>query len=96
MARWTSLLQMFPEIADNMEVDNAFRDMAQSEGLRARWIRKWEEVIKIREARVQAQEQQQELEAAQAATKSLQQAGGVEGVKQLAQEAQREEQSSVF
>ena len=84
MMRWTPMLEVYPQIVDNLEADNAFRDMMQSEGLRARWIRPWKEVEELRAARQEQEQMQNELAAAESMTKSLQQAGGVEGAQQIA------------
>ena len=62
--------QVFPGIVDNVNSDEAYRDLGESMGVKTSHIRKVEEVEALREQRAQAAAQQQQTEMAMAAAES--------------------------
>ena len=65
---WSPLLQVKPEVMDNISWDMTFRDTVRNGGLPSRWLAEMEVVKKIREQRAQQQaEMQKKAEQAQMA-----------------------------
>jgi hypothetical protein len=55
---WMPVMAQKPEIADNPNWDEAFRDSVRNAGLPVRWLLEFDEVLKMRQARADAMEEQ--------------------------------------
>lgn len=80
------LVQMDPALTDNLDADQAYRDTADILGLPTTWVRSPEQVQAMRQARQEAQRQQQEMAAAAEVTDmATKVAGALPAVQQLMQ-----------
>lgn len=76
---WMPVMAQKPEIADNPNWDEAFRDSVRNAGLPVRWLLEFDEVLKMRQARQDAmEEQKQQAQQMQQA----EMAGKIGGIKQ--------------
>ncbi|MDC0088158.1 portal protein [Akkermansiaceae bacterium] len=88
MARAMPLMDVKPELADNWDWDQMFREMSRNEGMPDRWLKDKKMMNEMREARAQAQQEAAEAEEQAQAAQAIGAVGGAEGVQQLAQAAQ--------
>ena len=73
---FSELEESYPEMKDNINIDEGSRDLARSLGCKAEHINTIEQRDEIREQRAQLQQQQQALEMAQAAGKTYKDTSG--------------------
>ena len=75
---WGPLMQVRPDILDNLDFDTAFRDVARNNNVPASWLVDMRKMQEQRAARAQAMQQQQQLEQAQMMADAAGKAGKVE------------------
>lgn len=66
-----------PSIWDNIDLDKAIRDTARSYGVSVDWLRESDEVKQLRDARAQAQHQQEQMQQALAASQAAKNVGSI-------------------
>jgi len=84
LARLANVVQFAPDILDNFDFDQIFRDLSRNEGMPENWLKMKKAVDELREARAEAQAKAEEVAQAEQVAGAIGKAGGAEGIEQLA------------